>query len=60
MRACDNCYFFDKCKDEDKIDGRCEYYSPLFGEENIALNEYEEDLKVRVDTYQEIVDELNA
>lgn len=57
MKTCSNCYFFDNCNDDDKAEGRCEYYCPLIGYENIALKEYEADLKMRAEEYQQVVEE---
>lgn len=58
MKTCYNCYWRDHCaKDEGFENKRCEDYDPIFGGESIVAREYEEALKERVDTYQEIVKE---
>lgn len=54
MKTCNNCYWADKCADAGR---RCEYYDPLFGNDNIALREYKKDLKEREDDYRELVNE---
>lgn len=60
MKTCNNCYWKEQCeKYEGFTNQRCEDYDPIFGAESIVAREYEEALKERVDTYQEIVDEMN-
>lgn len=54
-KTCNNCYYYDKCDHTE----RCEYYDPIYGGDATALKEYNEALKERVDTYQEIIDEMN-
>lgn len=54
MKACENCYWADKCPDAGK---RCEYYDPIIGRENIVRREYEESLKERVEEYNDLVRE---
>lgn len=60
MKTCDNCYFFDDCRESDKAKGRCEYYYPLIGSENIAIREFEEDLRMREEEYRKVVEEQQS
>lgn len=53
-KTCNNCLYQNMCDCTE----RCDYYYPLYGEENIAIREYNEALKERVEDYQEIVDEM--
>lgn len=57
MKTCKNCYWAIGCEDARK---RCEYYYPLVGNENIALREYENDLRDREEEYQKVIDEQNS
>lgn len=57
MKTCNNCLYCDNCSAEDKSNGRCEYYDPLIGAENIAKRQYEQDLKARAEEYLVIVTE---
>lgn len=59
MRTCANCYFCSECSEEDKANGRCEYYYPVYGGESVLLREYEESLEERAGAYREIVEEYN-
>lgn len=54
MRTCENCYWYDKCTEKDCV---CNYYDPLCEEDDIAVEEYTEDMKMRIQAYQEIIDE---
>lgn len=60
MKTCVNCYYYDKCGEEDKAHGCCEYYDSIYDNGETVRKEYEESLTERVETYQEIVDELNS
>ena len=61
MKNCKNCFWYDKCEDrcDDDIEADCDYYEPLDDEE-IAIEEYEKDLKERAQAYQELIDEQNG
>lgn len=54
MKTCKNCYYYGKCGENNR---RCEYYDPVYGFEQIILNEYERDLRDRVNDYTELVEE---
>lgn len=60
MKTCSNCYYFDKCSDTDKKDGRCCYYDAVYGHENVVLKEYLKDLKEREKEYQKIMKEFDS
>lgn len=55
MRSCKGCIWYDECDHEERCDG---YYSQKY-EEQLARSEYENDLRERVDTYNEIIEEFN-
>lgn len=61
MKNCKNCFWYDKCEDrcDNYIEVDCDYYEPLDDEE-IAIEEYEKDLKERAQLYQELIDEQNG
>lgn len=61
MKNCKNCFWYDKCEDrcDNDIEVDCDYYEPLDDEE-ITIEEYEKDLKERVQVYQELIDEQNG
>lgn len=61
MKNCKNCFWYDKCEDrcDDDIEVDCDYYEPLDDEE-IAIEEYEKDLKERAQAYQELIDKQNG
>lgn len=56
MKSCKNCYWYDKCDHT----GRCEYYDPIYGAEQIIRKEYEVALYERVSEYDDIVKEMNS
>lgn len=60
MGTCDNCFFFDNCSDRDKENGRCEYYYPLMDSEDIAVEEFENDLRMREEEYRKVVEEQQS
>lgn len=61
MKNCKNCFWYDKCEDrcDDDIEVDCDYYEPLDDEE-IAIEEYEKDLKERAQAYQKLIDKQNG
>lgn len=59
MKTCNNCFFFDNCSDHDKASGRCEYYYPLM-DENVAVKEFEDDLRMREEEYRKVVEEQQS
>lgn len=59
MKNCKDCYWYDKCEDRCDEEVECDYYEPLNNEE-IAIAEYEEDLKMRAQEYQDLIDEQNS
>lgn len=64
LERCAKCYWFDKCplwqkKDVKDDIHRCKDYTPL-DELEIAVEEYEEDLTMRDEIYQSIIDEQNG
>ncbi len=54
--TCFGCIWNGECSESLNGDEseQCEYYTPL-DEDELALEEYEEDLKLRVSTYEELV-----
>lgn len=57
MRTCNNCLYCDNCNEDDKINGRCEYYDPIDGYEGIAERQYRQDLQERAEEYWAVVNE---
>ena len=61
MKTCNNCYWKEQCeKYEGFKNQRCEDYDPIFSAENIIIREYREDLKERLDDYQELIKEQQS
>ncbi len=54
MKTCKNCLWADCCGAE----GRCEYYTPAEGFDNIEEREYKEQLRERAYEYRKIVEEF--
>lgn len=54
MKTCENCLWRDQCTD---AVGRCEYYDPVEGAENVAEREYRQDLDERHREYLELIRE---
>lgn len=59
MKNCKDCYWYDKCEDRCDDEVECDYYEPL-NDEEIAIAEYENDLKERAQEYQNLIDEQNS
>lgn len=60
MCDCNKCIWSDQCSVEDKENSNsCVDYSP-YDYNEIAIAEYEADLKERTEYYQELVDEQNS
>lgn len=57
MKSCKNCYWYDKCSEHEE---RCEYYDPIYGADQIAVKEYQTDLKERAEEYRELVEEQQS
>ena len=57
-KKCESCIWYDKCHEEEA----CEYYEPTSTEEQELAEkaEYEEDLRMRHELYQEQVEEQNT
>lgn len=57
MVNCEDCAWFSSCKHCNEYG--CSNYVPWYEEEKIQAIEYEKNLKERVDSYQEIINEFN-
>ncbi len=57
MKTCKNCYWYGNCPEQGS---RCEDYTPVYGEEQIAIREYEADLRMRAEEYNELVEEQQS
>ena len=55
MRLCANCVWRDDCGQVIA----CEDYDPVDSDE-LAIEQYEKDLKLRAEAYQEILDEMEG
>ncbi len=61
MKDCKNCYWYEQCKNEivENSAEDCDDYTPIEDSDEVAIEEYEKDLKERARIYQELVDEQN-
>ena len=55
MFDCKNCYWYGHCNDVQNLDTECEYFDPV---EITAEIEYEEDLRMRAEVYNDYVREM--
>lgn len=57
-KSCNKCTWFESCGDAEV----CEYYDPVFQEETdeASILEYNQELKIRQNTYSKIVEEQQS